>query len=87
METRELAAETELQNRYHVLSTLKRGGMGRVYLAEDLRVRSRVAVKLTSLERNYAGLSRAKRGYCTGCAIGRCRTLRAISQKGKRSTW
>ena len=45
METRKLAAETVLQNRYRILSLLKRGGMGRVYLAEDLRFHSRVAVK------------------------------------------
>jgi serine/threonine protein kinase len=45
METHELAADTVLQNRYRILSPLKRGGMGRVYLAEDLRFHSRVAVK------------------------------------------
>jgi serine/threonine protein kinase len=45
METRKLAAETVLQNRYRILSLLKRGGMGRVYLAEDMRFHSRVAVK------------------------------------------
>jgi serine/threonine protein kinase len=45
METRKLAADTVLQNRYRILSLLKRGGMGRVYLAEDLRFHSRVAVK------------------------------------------
>jgi serine/threonine protein kinase len=45
METRKLAAETVLQDRYRILSLLNRGGMGRVYLAEDLRFRSRVAVK------------------------------------------
>jgi serine/threonine protein kinase len=45
METRKLAADAVLQNRYRILSLLKRGGMGRVYLAEDLRFHSRVAVK------------------------------------------
>jgi serine/threonine protein kinase len=45
METPKLAADTVLQNRYRILSLLKRGGMGSVYLAEDLRFRSRVAVK------------------------------------------
>jgi serine/threonine protein kinase len=45
METRKLAAETVLQDRYRILSLLNQGGMGRVYLAEDLRFRSRVAVK------------------------------------------
>jgi Protein kinase domain len=45
METGKLAADTVLQNRYRILSLLKRGGMGSVYLAEDLRFRSRVAVK------------------------------------------
>jgi len=45
METRKLATDAVLQNRYRILSLLKRGGMGRVYLAEDLRFRSRVAVK------------------------------------------
>jgi serine/threonine protein kinase len=45
METRKLAADTVLQNRYRVLSLLNQGGMGRVYLAEDLRFRSKVAVK------------------------------------------
>ncbi|HKX32541.1 MAG TPA: protein kinase [Blastocatellia bacterium] len=34
-----------MQNRYRILSLLKQGGMGRVYLAEDLRFRSQVAVK------------------------------------------
>jgi serine/threonine protein kinase len=38
-----------LQNRYHILSLLNRGGMGRVYLAEDMRFRSKVAVKETYL--------------------------------------
>jgi hypothetical protein len=45
MKTRKLAAETVLQDRYRILSLLNQGGMGRVYLAEDLRFRSRVAVK------------------------------------------
>jgi eukaryotic-like serine/threonine-protein kinase len=45
METRKLAADTVLQDRYRILSLLNQGGMGRVYLAEDLRFRSRVAVK------------------------------------------
>jgi serine/threonine protein kinase len=45
METGKLAADIVLQNRYRILSLLKRGGMGSVYLAEDLRFRSRVAVK------------------------------------------
>ncbi len=45
METRKLTADTVLQNRYRILSLLKRGGMGSVYLAEDLRFHSRVAVK------------------------------------------
>ena len=45
METRKLSADTVLQNRYRILSLLKRGGMGRIYLAEDLRFRSRVALK------------------------------------------
>jgi serine/threonine protein kinase len=34
-----------LQNRYRILSLLNQGGMGRVYLAEDLRFRSQVVVK------------------------------------------
>src|SRR5262249_3880501 len=34
-----------LQDRYRILSLLNQGGMGRVYLAEDMRFRSRVAVK------------------------------------------
>jgi serine/threonine protein kinase len=45
METPKLAADTVLQNRYRILSLLKQGGMGSVYLAEDLRFRSRIAVK------------------------------------------
>jgi serine/threonine protein kinase len=45
METGKLAADIVLQNRYRILSLLKQGGMGSVYLAEDLRFRSRVAVK------------------------------------------
>src|SRR5262245_57673332 len=45
MEIRKLAADTVLQDRYRILSLLNQGGMGRVYLAEDLRFRSRVAVK------------------------------------------
>jgi len=45
METGKLAADTVLQNRYRILSLLKQGGMGSVYLAEGLRFRSRVAVK------------------------------------------
>jgi serine/threonine protein kinase len=45
METRKLAADIVLQDRYRILSLLNQGGMGRVYLAEDLRFRSRVAVK------------------------------------------
>jgi serine/threonine protein kinase len=45
METRKLAADTILQERYRILSLLNQGGMGSVYLAEDLRFRSRVAVK------------------------------------------
>ena len=45
METRKLDADTVLQDRYRILSLLNRGGMGKVYLAEDLRFRSRVAVK------------------------------------------
>ena len=45
METRKLAADTVLQNRYRILSLLNQGGMGRVYQAEDMRFRSRVAVK------------------------------------------
>ena len=45
METRKLSADTVLQNRYRILSLLKRGGMGRIYLAEDLRFHSRVALK------------------------------------------
>jgi len=45
METRKLAADTVLQDRYRILSLLNQGGMGRVYLAEDMRFRSRVAVK------------------------------------------
>jgi serine/threonine protein kinase len=45
MESGKLAADTVLQNRYRILSLLKQGGMGSVYLAEDLRFRSRVAVK------------------------------------------
>ncbi len=40
-----LAADTVLQNRYRILSLLKQGGMGSVYLAEDRLFRSRVAVK------------------------------------------
>ena len=49
MDTRKLAADRALQKRYHILSLLNQGGMGRVYLAEDLRFRSRVAVKETYL--------------------------------------
>jgi serine/threonine protein kinase len=45
MEIRKLAADTILQDRYRILSLLNQGGMGRIYLAEDLRFRSRVAVK------------------------------------------
>ncbi|HMB29299.1 MAG TPA: protein kinase [Blastocatellia bacterium] len=45
METRKLAADAVLQDRYRILSLLNQGGMGRVYLAEDMRFRSRVAVK------------------------------------------
>jgi serine/threonine protein kinase len=45
MEARKLAADTVLQDRYRILSLLNQGGMGSVYLAEDLRFRSRVAVK------------------------------------------
>jgi serine/threonine protein kinase len=45
METGKLAADTVLQNRYRILSLLKQGGMGSVYIAEDLRFRSQVAVK------------------------------------------
>jgi serine/threonine protein kinase len=45
METRKLVADTVLQDRYRILSLLNQGGMGSVYLAEDLRFRSRVAVK------------------------------------------
>src|SRR5262245_48269509 len=45
MEAVKLAPETVLQNRYRILSLLKQGGMGRVYLAEDLRFGSQVAVK------------------------------------------
>lgn len=45
METRKLAAGAMLQNRYRILSLLNQGGMGKVYLAEDLRFRSHVAVK------------------------------------------
>jgi len=45
MEIRKLTPDTVLQNRYRILSLLNQGGMGRVYLAEDMRFRSRVAVK------------------------------------------
>jgi serine/threonine protein kinase len=45
METRKLAADAVLQDRYRILSLLNQGGMGRIYLAEDMRFRSRVAVK------------------------------------------
>src|SRR5262245_57807655 len=45
MESRRLASDTVLQNRYRILSLLKQGGMGKVYLAEDQRFRSQVAVK------------------------------------------
>ena len=45
MEARKLAIDTVLQHRYRILSLLKQGGMGRVYLAEDQRFRSQVAVK------------------------------------------
>jgi len=45
METRKLDTDTVLQNRYRILSMLKQGGMGMIYLAEDLRFHSRVAVK------------------------------------------
>src|SRR5262245_50966073 len=52
METPKLAADTVLQNRYRIMSLLNQGGMGRVYLAEDLRFRSRVAVKEAYLTKN-----------------------------------
>ncbi len=45
MEHIKLGPNTLLQNRYRILSLLKQGGMGRVYLAEDQRFRSQVAVK------------------------------------------
>ncbi|HEU0184152.1 MAG TPA: protein kinase [Blastocatellia bacterium] len=45
MDTTKLSADVVLQNRYRILSLLNRGGMGRVYLAEDMRFRSKVAVK------------------------------------------
>jgi serine/threonine protein kinase len=45
MEAGKLTPGTLLQNRYRILSLLKQGGMGAVYLAEDRRFRSQVAVK------------------------------------------
>ena len=71
METRKLAADTVLQNRYRILSLLKRGGMGRVYLAEDLRFRSRVAVKEAYLtDEEFAELLRAKRVVASAATSG-----------------
>ncbi len=45
MKVSQLDPGAVLQNRYRILSLLKQGGMGRVYLAEDQRFRSQVAVK------------------------------------------
>src|SRR5262245_52966611 len=45
MKSSNLTSGTVLQNRYQILSLLSQGGMGRVYLAEDQRFRSQVAVK------------------------------------------
>jgi serine/threonine protein kinase len=45
MESDKLAPGAVLQNRYRILSLLKQGGMGRVYLGEDQRFDSQVAVK------------------------------------------
>jgi len=45
MEAGKLAPGTLLQNRYRILSLVGRGGMGAVYLAEDRRFFSKVAVK------------------------------------------
>jgi predicted Ser/Thr protein kinase len=51
---------TMLAGRYRVVSLLKRGGMGEVYRAEDLKLRQQVALKLLpgSLIRDGAALAR-----------------------------
>ena len=51
---------TMLAGRYRVVSLLKRGGMGEVYRAEDLKLRQQVALKFLprSLTRDGAALAR-----------------------------
>ena len=48
------ATLTQIHHRYHILSTLGRGGMGTVYLAEDHDLNRQVALKVINLRAEQA---------------------------------
>jgi serine/threonine protein kinase len=65
-----ITAGTELAH-YRVISLLGAGGMGEVYLAEDRRLRRKVALKLLApeLTRDEHGLQRFEREACAASAL------------------
>jgi serine/threonine protein kinase len=73
-----LATGTVLENRYRIITLLGEGGMSRVYLADAIRLGTRVAVN-SSARRKSSRVSRTRT----------CRALPTISQMPRRdaSTW
>ena len=65
-------SETKLLSHYHLLETLGQGGMGMVFLAEDLRLGRKVAVKLLP-DDIVDDLETRKRFYREGALAARIR--------------